>query len=160
MSMLRTDTLAQYRTGFTLVELIVVIAVLGVIVTFTVSSMMRYGARQQYTAAVTEVTALVEDAHAAAQTARDGYVAYSVQFATSSAVRFAGTSYSSSTSPAQVVVTVPSSVTLTPVLTGGTTTVSFARITGEPSATGTVLIVDARTAATTTFTIYPSGLVQ
>jgi len=148
----------QNNQGFTFVELLVVLALLGFIAVLTVGGIMRYGARQIFVSTVAEVTAQIEDAHARS-VAMQHDSTYGVFITATSVTRFSGSVYDPLATDS-VTVTVPTTMTLTPLLTNGTTTVVFSAVRGEPSATGTLLMVDTRTGASTTLTFFASGLVQ
>jgi len=148
----------QNSQGFTFVELIVVLALLGFIAMLTVGGIMRYGARQIFVSTVAEVTAQIEDAHARSVAMQHDSM-YGVFITATSVTRFSGSVYDPLATDS-VTVTVPTTVTLTPSLTNGTSTVVFSAVRGEASATGTLLMVDTRTGASTTLTFFANGLVQ
>lgn len=89
----------------------------------------------------------------------EGDTGYGVHIDETSVTLFAGPSYSS-TSPTNTIVSFDGSVSATTSLSGGATDVTFKRLSGEASATGTVLLTDTQGGATKTVTIYESGLVE
>ncbi len=150
--------LVYTQRGYTIVELIVVFAVVAVVASFTVVGMMRYGYAQQFTSAVTTTSTLLEEARAKARATVDGGT-HGVYITSTSTVQFTGDFYSPSTLGARIEV-IPDWIQITPTLTDGTTTIIFSRVRGEPSATGTIEFINTRTGTSKTITIFDSGLVQ
>ena len=89
----------------------------------------------------------------------DGNIQYGVKFASSTITLFKGTGYVAGTSTNQVTTFSARSQINSINLTSGTTTIYFSKLTGRPSATGTIEVV-LKTNSTNkeTIMIYASGL--
>ena len=144
--------------GYSLVELIIVIAVISIIfgiVSVTVSS---YAARQSLSSFHQEVIENINTARVSTLASLNDTV-YGVYVGTTSIAFFSGTSYSPS-DPNNSYLNYTSKITATSSLSGGTSTVVFDRLTGEASAFGDIIIFDRSSAAYATVTIFASGLVE
>ncbi len=153
----RTGFLSQRQYGFTFVELLIVLAVIAIIATIIAGSMREFALRQQFQAEVNDIARSIS-----AQRAKTlGSVAdtnYGV-FVTSDAIAF----FASSTPgalPTETVTTTLSYSVASVSLSDGADYVSFARLTGTPSATGTIRLYSEALAATSTITIYESGSIE
>lgn len=143
--------------GYTIIELLVVLAVVAIIVGFTVAGFSNYARYQEYNQSVSTVRAVLQDARLKARSSEGGQ-AHGVKILSGSLVVFPGTTYSAGNSAN--VTTTFSNVTLTPTFVGGVTEINFANLTGLSSATGTIQIVGTRSAATSTIEITASGGIQ
>jgi prepilin-type N-terminal cleavage/methylation domain-containing protein len=148
----------QGGRGFTLVELLVVLAIMAILAAVTAQGIARYGQHQQYVQFATEVQDAIAEARAKT-IAGVGDTTYGVYVGTSTIEFFSGT-IPVVGSAANTILEIPTYVNATSSLAGNVWYVSFVRLTGEPTATGTIVIGDRRGEATTTLTIYGSGLVQ
>jgi prepilin-type N-terminal cleavage/methylation domain-containing protein len=144
--------------GFTFVEILVVLAVMAIIVAISMQSMVQYGQRQQYRQFAQEVTDGISEARAKT-IAGIGDTTYGV-YVSEDTIEFYSGATPTIGDPANTIITVPSYINATSTLTGGIQFLTFTRLTGVPSAVGTIEIGHRRAAATTTLTIYESGLVQ
>jgi prepilin-type N-terminal cleavage/methylation domain-containing protein len=142
--------------GFTLIELLVVIGIVVLIAGFIFVGLLNYGYQQRFIAQVTDVQLLIAETRQRTITAETNQN-FGVRFETDRLIVFEG-SYST-TSPGQRVY-VFSGISISPSLTNATNTITFTRLTGAPSATGTILIIDGRTNSTTSIQINQTGLVQ
>jgi prepilin-type N-terminal cleavage/methylation domain-containing protein len=144
--------------GFTLVEIIVVIAVILILVAIVVQGFSNYANRQVYVGYVSEVKDnLVETRQRTIASYAD--TVYGVYVGTSTIEFFEGSSPVVGLA-ANTIMEIPGYMTATSSLSDANWYVTFKRITGEASATGTILFTDTRTNASTTFTIHASGLVE
>jgi len=144
--------------GFTLVEILVVIAVILILVTIVVQGFSNYANRQVYIGYVSEVKDnLAETRQRTIASYKD--TTYGVYVGTSTIEFFEGSSpvVGSGTS---TIMQIPSYMTATSSFSDANWYITFKRISGEASATGTILFTDSRTNASTTFTINASGLVE
>lgn len=148
---------SKYITGFTLIELLVVVIIAGLLVVLIFSSLIEYRDTQIAKAAVAEVTSIIKETRqktVAAETTTQ----FGVHIATSSLIVFEGSVYNSSNSTNKTFA-VPG-MSLRAQLSNGSITLIFTRLTGEPSATGTIDIGYARLNSTTTITIKEAGLIE
>ena len=144
--------------GFTLVELLVVMAIMVIVTTLTVQGILKYGLRQQYLQFATGVQNAITEARSKTLAGIND-TTYGVYVGTSTIEYFSGT-VPVVGSAANTIIEIPSYINATSSLTGDIWYVSFARLTGVPRVIGTIEIGDRRSEAVTTFTIYASGLVQ
>jgi len=142
--------------GFTLVELLVVIAVILLIVGFIFSGLLNYGYQQSFIAQVTDLQLLVSEARQRTMTAETNQN-FGVRFEVDRLIVFDGLYSPTSTSQR---VYVFNGVSISPNLTNATNTITFSRLTGNPSATGTILVTDGRTNSTSSIHINQNGLIQ
>jgi len=144
-------------SGFTLIELLVVIAFMAVIIAILMTGFRDYARFQQYNQAVSEVQFVLNQARTLARSA-DADASHGVKFTGNSITQFTGDAYVAS-DPENVTTTYPL-VTLTPDLTGSVDEIVFTKLTGLPTATGTILIEGSQYDASTTVTITGVGVVQ
>lgn len=146
--------------GYTLLEIIIVISILSVLSILAVGGFAAFATKHGDDAAARVALGALEEAHARTLAARND-VAYGVHFATSSVTIFVAPTYTAGTSTNDVR-TFPARTELSSIaLTGGTYNVTFARLRGDASATGTVTV--SRIGDTTlarTITIHASGFVE
>lgn len=145
------------RAGFSLIELLVVFAIMAVIATFAIIGLKDYSRYQQYDASVASVKSTFIDTRVRARSAELDQ-SYGVKIFTNSLVVFRGSTYSAGASTNKTVTL--TGVTLSRSLAGGTDQIVFNKLTGMPSATGTVTIVGTTHVATTTLTITGAGVIQ
>jgi prepilin-type N-terminal cleavage/methylation domain-containing protein len=144
--------------GFTLLETVIVVAIIGslAVVSMVVlqglhrSSALRVGGSEVYRA--------LTDARSKTLSS-DGDTVYGVRIASTSVTRFEGATYSAGNSTNEVY-TFEAGVTATGTIVTGGTSIVFRRLTGEPSATGTVYVRNESKTATTTVVVHASGLVE
>lgn len=143
------------HAGFTVIELLVVMAILAIIATFTGTAFLEYGSRQQFRTVVVEVSSLLKETRQRTVAAETSSY-FGVEVGSSSLTVYEG-AYIVGAAENQVY-SFPG-VQFQPSLTNATTTIVFTRLTGMPNATGTIVLLHERTNATTTITLSESGLV-
>ncbi len=142
--------------GFTLVEIIVVIAILGVIATISVVAFVNMNKSSMLRAARDEVYGALSFARERTLASENNMV-YGVHLSTSSVTRFDGGTYTAG-SAGNVVYSFGAVVSATSTLITQNPNIIFQRLTGVPSATGTIFIRNGE--STTTVQIHGSGLVE
>lgn len=148
---------SKYKNGFTLIELLVVVVIVGLLITATVTSLIEYRDVQVAKASVAEVVSVIKETRqktVAAETATQ----FGVHVASSSLTVFEGSVYDVSNSTNEIF-SIPG-MSLFAQLSDGSNTLIFTRLTGEPSATGTIDIGYSRLNSTTTITIREAGLIE
>jgi prepilin-type N-terminal cleavage/methylation domain-containing protein len=145
------------KTGFTLLELLIVIAIGVIVAGFIFTAFVDYGNEQSFRATVVEMVAITKEARQKTLSA-ETTTQFGVHFASSSLVVFEGGSYDPASSSNKIYNF--SNVSLTPELSSGGSEVVFARLSGEASATGTIEILNHRSNSTTSILIRGSGLVE
>lgn len=148
-------TITGYHRGFTIVELLVVLVIIGFLLAFSVAGIMRYAAYQSLSAEATEVYGFVRETRE--QTLADADTVFGIHIATSSITRFRGPVYDPATST-NVTLTLDT-VTLASSLATTSSTLHFQRLTGAPSATGTIAVQHVETGDTQEIVIHASGMV-
>jgi prepilin-type N-terminal cleavage/methylation domain-containing protein len=147
--------MTSHRFGFTVVELIIVVAIVSIIIGVLVTSFRDYANYQSFQATTAEVTAVLTEVQANAKVALNdehhGFV-----IASDRIILFQGITYNP-IDPANEVV-VFSNVTLTPTFTGGVSEVRLNKVTGIPSATGTIAVTGVQYGATKTITLNDAGV--
>jgi prepilin-type N-terminal cleavage/methylation domain-containing protein len=143
--------------GFTIVEIVVVMAIIAIISLFVVSGFRNYARFQEYQQAVTTIRATIFEAKVQARSSEDGQ-ARGVHFGTNTVTLFPGSTYVAGNS-ANRVTTLPQ-VRITTNLGNGSPQTVFSNLYGLPSLTGTVTIVGLQHNGTTTLTITASGVIE
>jgi prepilin-type N-terminal cleavage/methylation domain-containing protein len=143
--------------GFSLIELLVVLTIMAIIGVFAITGFKDYARFQQYDASVATVKSTFIDARVRARSAELDQ-SYGVKILTSSLVVFRGSTYSAGASTNETVSL--TGATISRSLTGGTDQIIFNKLTGLPSATGTITVVGVEHVATTTLTISGVGVIQ
>ena len=144
--------------GFTFVELLVVLSIIAILVAVSVSALKNFRYAASLKVATQEVYRSVVDARSNTL-ASQGNSVYGVRIATTSVTRFTGATYVA-TSTSNITYVFEYGVTATGTLAISGTNVIFARLTGKPSATGTVYIRGASVVGTSTLVIHASGLIE
>lgn len=146
------------QAGFTLIEILIVIVILVLISGFVFSSMIEYGRMQELRAVTADLTAIIKEARGKTISA-ETLNRFGVYLATTSVVAFEGTTYTGSNLTNAT--TTFSGYTLTVNFPGTTTKqIIFDRLTGAPSATGTITLTQNTTNSTSSITIMASGLLE
>lgn len=145
--------------GFTLIELLLVLTILAIIAALSVSGFIANSVAQQFAGAVTDTALTIQEARQRTLTA-ETETQFGVEISAGMITVFEGDSLAAATAVRSGVDGSAQGVMFEPTLTLGTTTIVFARLTGEPSATGTIVVRSIRTGATSTVRITDSGLVQ
>jgi type II secretory pathway pseudopilin PulG len=143
--------------GYTVVELLVVLAIMIIVAAVVMSGFRNYARYQEYNQAVTTVRTVLQDAKLKARSSEGGQ-AHGVKVLSGSLVVYPGTTYSAGNSANKT--TTVSDVSLVPAFTGGVTEITFSNLTGLPSATGTIQVVGTNHSATTIIEITRSGGIQ
>lgn len=144
-------------TGYTFIELLIVLAVVSIATAFIMSGFRNYARYQEYNQAVSTVRAVLNDAHLKARSSEGGQ-AHSVKVLSGSLVVYPGTTYSAGNSANKT--TTFNNVSLVPSFAGGVTAVTFANLTGLPSLPGVIEVVGTRHVATTSVQITAAGGIQ
>jgi len=130
------------RSGFTIIELLVVMAIMAIVVAFSVTAIQSYAQQQQLRAAEAELVSLFRETKQRT-VAAESDTQFGLRLATSSITRFVGDTYDpAAANNLQVLF---SGVALTSSFANGVDEIQFARLTGVPSATGTIMIEQIRT---------------
>ena len=124
--------------GFSLLEMLVVIAVLIVISTVVISRMSAAKSQKAAITAADNILFTLEEAKQNAVAGKYG-TAHGVHFASSTYTSFSGTSYSPSGEYNRSF-SAPGGIVVATQLSGGAVDVVFARLTGAPSVTGTIVV--------------------
>lgn len=145
------------QSGFTLIELLIVVAIFGMISGFLVIGFQNFASYQQFNQAVGDVDFVLNQSRVNARSAVDDE-SHGVRFAAGSITQFIGDTYSA-VDPNNEVINYEL-VTIQANLTGGVVDVVFNKLTGLPSATGTVIVTGTRFYASTTIIIYDTGVIE
>lgn len=147
------------EAGFTLIEMLVALAVLVIILAASIEGFIRYAQRQAYLSTVNDVHIHLKQIREDTLASYDDTL-YGVYVGTSSIEFFEGASPVVG-NPTNTIFTYDDLlITATSSLSNGNWYLTFARLTGEASATGTITVFDVRSSASNTFTVYTSGLIE
>lgn len=147
----------KMNVGFTLIEVLIVVAILLILVTASVAGLQAFSARARHVNAAHVVLGALEEAHARTL-ASDNDDAYGVYFETNQVTIYQGTSYVSG-DPNNDVRILPAQTNIALISLGGGDEVQFERLTGSASPTGSITVVDNGDAsASSTIVIYDTGL--
>ncbi len=142
--------------GVTVPELLVVIAIIAMVFQLSYFSFTRISDYNSADKHASVAQSFVERARQHSLNSRNN-LQHGIRFTSSTISVFEGTAYSATGTFARL--ETPAGVQLQSVnLTGGASSIIFSKITGEPSATGTITFQSSRSASTTkTITIYGTG---
>jgi Tfp pilus assembly protein FimT len=124
--------------GFTLIEILISIAIMMVMISIGITVFYSSKKAATLTASSDGVISTLEQARSNALSGKDGSD-YGVRFSTSTYTFFTGDTYNSSDS-SNIIYQTNAGTTITSSLGGSGNTVVFYRLTGLPSATGTVTV--------------------
>jgi len=143
--------------GFTLLEVLLVVAILGLIIAVAAGSFANYGRQQAFNEQVDGVALLLLETRQKTLGAQYDQ-SHGVHVDTSTITAYRGSSYLAAVS--STTYALQSSVSATTSFSDGSDYVTFTRVTGMPSATGTIVFSDVQLGRTATITISASGLIQ
>lgn len=146
------------QKGFTFIEVITVIAVIAIIATISAAAFQNIYRTSSLRAAESEVYRALTDARTRTLASEDDTV-YGVHLSTSAVTRFVGGTYSAG-SVTNKTYTFEGGVYATGTLAISGANIIFTRLTGEPSATGTLYMVSADETASSSVVMYGSGLIE
>jgi prepilin-type N-terminal cleavage/methylation domain-containing protein len=127
--------------GFTMIELAIVFIVLAIIFAVIAPNLSASRDRQVLKSSVSNILTALSKAKSQTLASLNSS-SYGVHFESSQAVIFKGTSYSAGNSNNEsVAITTPATIS-TISLTGGVSDIYFTRLTGAPSATGSVTVTN------------------
>lgn len=147
----------QQQLGFSLVETIIVLALIIVIATFSIIGFRNFARFQQYNQAVNDTVVLLYQTRLSARSAEENSN-HGVKFLISSTTRFIGDTYDAADPMNEVAVY--NSVWFETNLTGGVDEIVFNKLTGLPTATGTIVVHGKNYNASTTIEVTNAGVVQ
>lgn len=144
--------------GFTLIEVLVVMAIILIISTMVYLGFKDYADQQVFTGYVNEVAlAMKEQRQKAIAGSND--VVHGVYVGTTSVVMFAGGTYMPG-DVGNVALPYKDGIIATSSLSGGVWELVFSRLTGEPTATGTLVFNDSKGVNHATLTIQALGVIE
>jgi len=143
--------------GFTLLELLIVIAVLGVLLAIIVPSLASFRQKSILNTETQELVTVINRARLLSVSSKNDDQ-FGVHFDSSHVVLFQGSAYIIG-DPANETHTFDSSLTLSSTVTGGGSNVVFEKVTGATSQNATTTLLVTSTTASSTVLVYPSGIV-
>lgn len=154
------NSLDAHTKGFTLVEIVIVVALLFILMAITLLSFSDIGDNNALETSVASVVGELNEARSKTL-ASEGDERYGVHLGTTQIVQFAGSSYTSGDA-SNVVTDIHASAEIADIdLSGGGTDIIFNRLTGETNQYGTFVIrLQDDVTASTTVTIYQTGIIE
>lgn len=147
-----------YQKGASVIEILVVLLVLGLLIAITVPSFISFRKNQSIQNTTNSIVSLLQEARTKTLASYNSTF-YSVYFDTNSATLFTGGTYSSS-DPTNKVVLYDSPVVLQSItVSGGGSNISFDRLKGTTSQSGTI-VVGIPGGNTKTISVSSSGIVS
>jgi len=146
------------KSGFSLMEVVVVTALLALILGVSIKTFSSIIAKQRVEKDTEEAYSLINRARNLTITGSENSE-YGVYFATTTIVMFKGKTYNAGAQNNEVYVFRNNSTVSLISLTGGVNYLYFAKVSGRPSATGTLEVMSAnQSTLKEVITIYASGL--
>ncbi len=143
-----------HKRGFTLLELVLVIALAAAVATWSLSGIIRYAAHQEIDRAVTEIITLTNETRQRTIAAETD-TQFGLRFATSTVTRFEGVDFDEE-APSNVVLPL-ANVELQIDFSDDSNQIVFSRLRGVSSATGTVTVTHSRSDREVLLEVLPSG---
>jgi len=125
------------KNGYTLTEILVVIAVTGIILLFVINSFLNLIKIQALDSDYVSVASLIDQAKSLSINSKSGYK-YGVYFATSTVILFKGEAYSASTTDQVYNLNGRVNISDINLVGGGLNQITFDRLNGYASASGTI----------------------
>ncbi len=147
------------QRGFSAGELIVVLGVMFLVAGIILSSFVTFRKNQALVMDTDTVVEVLRQARNQTLSSKDSSV-YGVHFASTKITLFTGNAYSSGSGSNQDFVLSSTDTILTISLSGGGSDIVFQRLTGETAQNGTIKVSSSGSTASTTVTIYKTGLVE
>lgn len=148
------------QKGFSLIEIIVVIAITGILISISISTFFSVSDNQSLEKDVNYAISLTEKARLQTVNAKNNS-RFGVRFSSSTVTLFQGTTYVAGSSTNTVFNLSPKVEISSINLTGGTQTLAFELITGKSNATGTIRFrLKNNQTASSTVVVYKTGLVE
>jgi len=145
------------QRGFTLIELLLVMVLVSILAIFVFSSLIDYRDRQTSRATILEVSSLIKETrHKTLSAETDSQ--FGIHIANDGVVVFEGGVYDAGDAANRNFFF--ANTNFLTQFSDGSDEIVFSRLTGIPSATGTIDIGDLRSNSTTTLTITSSGLIE
>lgn len=145
--------------GFTVVELLVVVAITAMIAAIVIASLNNFRERQVPKNSIGEIAGLLERARSLTLASKDETV-YGVHLLTNGAYLFKGTIFSSS-SVDNIFVPLDALVATRSTLVGGGSKIVFDRLTGKTSQYGTIdIYLVSSTTQKRTITVHQTGIIE
>ncbi len=145
--------------GFTLLEILVTMSILLIITAVSMKGIAQYAHRQTYQTAVERIRSDFMETREKTLASYNDTV-YGMYVGTTTIEFFKGATPVVGSSSNTFIDLSKYGVTATPSFKNGIRYIKFARLTGAASATGTLKISDTHSSASTTLTIFTSGLIQ
>jgi type IV fimbrial biogenesis protein FimU len=150
--------MSRYTRGFTIGELLVTIAILGIFAVFSLIAFQNIYRSSGVRVAATEVSDALRSARNKSLEGQNDSV-YGVYVSTSSVTRFVGSTYTYGHA-SNTVYTFEAGAHATGTLVENGMGIVFARLTGTPSVTGIIYLANADGTSTTTVTVNTTGLIE
>jgi prepilin-type N-terminal cleavage/methylation domain-containing protein len=148
------------KKGFTALELLIVVGILGLVALITLASFYAYQKNNALEYAATRVVGLLEEARNSTMSSKND-IRYGVHFETTEAVLFEGNSYTAGATGNKSV-TLGQGVTFSVInIAGGGSNIVFDRLTGQTSMFGTTtLSITTDVVKTIDIVVHKTGLIE
>lgn len=156
----KVTTLSRFKKGFTLLEIVIVVAIMGILALISVTGLQSFAYRSGHISASRTVLGALEEAQARTLASQDDTV-FGVHFETDSVTIFQGSTYTAGNIHNEIRILPARTSISTVTLFGGGSNVLFNRLNGTTSHTGTIqVVVTADTTAFRTITVYKTGFCE
>ncbi|HZS43284.1 MAG TPA: prepilin-type N-terminal cleavage/methylation domain-containing protein [Candidatus Paceibacterota bacterium] len=146
------------KAGFTILEILMVVVILAILVGISYTAFNNLNSSEALDTETNTILSMIERARERTISSENS-IEYGVHFASTTAVLFVGKTYSAGSSTSETK-NINSKVKVNSInLTGGVADIYFNKLSGKPSATGTIVFsLLSSTSSVKTITIYNTGL--
>jgi prepilin-type N-terminal cleavage/methylation domain-containing protein len=148
-----------FKKGYTLLEVLIVISIIGIVASIIISGFREMQFRHELDLNAEKVVEIIREARSRTLSSQNASQ-YGVHIGTTDLTTFVGTAYVAGTATNVKYNLTGTDTIIAVTLTGGGSDIVFRRLSGETAQDGTITISSSNTGATRVVTVYKTGLVE